>query len=70
MEDAALERRMAADGWTWDGVGPDDIEGRFVKPGHPSLTIEDAWEYCGGGRTQATSCAADAGPAGCWTTPR
>ena len=48
MEDAALERRMAADGWTWDGVGPDDIEGRFVKPGHPSLTIDDAWKYLQG----------------------
>ena len=48
MEDAALERRMAADGWTWDGVGPDDIEGRFVKPGHPSLTIDGAWEYLQG----------------------
>ena len=44
MEDAALERRMAADGWTWDGVGPDDIEGRFVKPGHLSLTFEGAQE--------------------------
>lgn len=43
MDDfAALERRMAAEGWTWDGDGPDDIEGRFVKPGHLSLTFEGA----------------------------
>ena len=48
MEDAELERRMAADGWTWSGVGPDDIEGRFVKPGHPPLTVEDAWDYLQG----------------------
>jgi len=48
MEDAALERRMAADGWTWDAEGPDDIEGRFVKPGHVPLTIEGAWEYLRG----------------------
>jgi hypothetical protein len=48
MEFATLERRMAAEGWTWDGEGPEDIEGRFVKPDEPGalrLTIEGAEEY-------------------------
>jgi hypothetical protein len=48
MDFAALERRMAAEGWTWDGEGPDDLEGRFVKPAHVSLTIAAAEEYLRG----------------------
>jgi hypothetical protein len=48
MDFATLERRMAADGWTWDGEGPEDLEGRFVKSAHVSLTIAGAEEYLWG----------------------
>ena len=41
MEDAALERRMAADGWTWDG-GPAVIQSRAVdSTGYVQPTVAD-----------------------------
>jgi hypothetical protein len=48
MDFDTLEQRMTSEGWTWDGEGPEDIEGRFVKPDEPGalrLTIAGAEEH-------------------------
>lgn len=40
-----LEQRMRADGYTWDGDGPGDTDGAFLKENHLTMTIAQAIEH-------------------------
>jgi hypothetical protein len=47
---AELERAMLEHGWTWNGDGPDDAEGRFVREGYMPMTRGAAEDWISGRR--------------------